>query len=268
MPYPRAWIWVSVLFVLTLPAFWRGYFGKLDAVEWQLHVHGITAVLWTLLVVFQGFTIHHGHRGLHRSAGLASLILAPLFLAGGMLVIATMALRPGPFMELFGARLAAVDLVSVVGFAAFMFLALKHRRNVGLHAGWMLATVFPLLAPTLAHLTPAFVPGLTIRSVEELPRFAGSIHLVQVLAICLSVWLFLRYRKHGTPMLVVTGMLVIQSVLFETVGRSEWWSEVHAQIGATSPFVLIALGTVTGAVVVAAGWKAGATGGSAARAAV
>ena len=257
MPYPRAWIWVSVLLVLTVPAFWQGYFGQLGSVEWQLHVHGITAALWILLVVFQSFTIHHGQRKLHRSAGLTSLILAPVFLAGGLLVIATMAVRPGPFTELFGARLAVVDLVSVIGFAAFMFLALRHRRDVGLHAGWMLATVFPLLNPTLARLTPAFVPGLTIRSVEELPRFAGSIHLVQVLAIALAMWLYLRNRKHGTPMLVVAGMLVIQSILFETVGRTEWWSELHAQIGATSPFVLITLGVLVGTVVVAAGWKAG-----------
>ena len=257
MPYPRAWIWVSVLLVLTVPAFWRGYLGQLGSVEWQLHVHGITAGLWVMLVVLQSYTIHHDKRSLHRTAGLASLILAPLFMAGGLLVVATMAVRPGPFAEMFGARLALLDVISVIGFAAFMFLALKHRRNVGLHAGWMLATVFPLINPTIARLLPAFVPGLTIRSIEELPRFATSVQLVQLLAIGISLFLYKRYRNHGAPMLAVAAMLVLQSVLFETVARSAWWAGVAAQIGATSPFVLMGLGITAGAVAVIAGWSAG-----------
>lgn len=259
MPYPRAWIWVTVLLVLTVPAFSRNYLGQLGAVEWQIHVHGITAGLWVLLVISQSWTIHHGHRSLHRTAGLTSLILAPLFLAGGILVLGTMALRPGPFTEMFGARLALFDVVSIFGFAGFVFMALKHRSNVGLHAGWMLATVIPLITPTISRIIPAFVPGLTIRSIEEFPRFAGSIHLGQAIAMGIALFLFLRNRQHGTPMLVVIGILALQSLLFETVAQSAWWSNAHAQIGATSPLVLAAVGVVMGAVAVLAGWKQGAS---------
>ena len=257
MPYPRAWLWVGLLLLLTVPAFWPNYIGKLGVVEWQLHVHGITAGLWGLLVVFQSYTIHRGKRDLHRTAGLSSMLLAPLFVAGGLLVVATMAARTSPFTELFGARLALLDLISVIGFAAFVFLALKHRRNVGLHAGWMLATVFPLINPTIARLTPLFVPGLTIRSLEELPRFAGSVQLAQTFAIGLALYLFMRNRKYGTPMLVVAGILVAQSILFETISRSAWWADVHHQIGATSTMVLMVLGVVIGAIAVASGWIAG-----------
>jgi hypothetical protein len=176
-----------------------------------------------------------------------------------------MALRSDPFTELFGARLALLDAVSIFGFAAFVFLALKHRRNVGLHASWMLATVIPLIIPTISRLFPAFVPGLTIRSMEELPRFAGSVHLAQVIAIGITVFLYLRYRRHGTPMLVVTGMLVLQTVLFETFARSAWWSDVHGQIGAISHVLLAALGVALGAVAVVAGWLSGSSTRSAAK---
>lgn len=265
MPYAHAWLWVTALLVLTVPAFWPTYLRQLGTVEWQIHVHGATAGLWVLLVILQSWSIHHDRRSLHRTAGLASLLFAPLFLAGGTLVIATMAIRPGPFTELFGARLALLDAVSVLGFAAFVFLALKHRGNVGFHASWMLATVIPLINPTIARLFPAFVPGLTIRSIEELPRFAGSLHLAQVIAIGISLFLYLRYRRHGTPMLVVTGMLVVQSVLFETVARSAWWSDVHAQIGATSPAILAAFGAGIGTIAVVAGWVAGSNARSTAR---
>ncbi len=257
MPYPRAWAWVALLLVLTIPAFWPNYLGQLNVVEWQIHVHGATAGLWVLLVILQSWTIHHGRRNLHRTLGLASLVLTPLFLAGGVLVVATMAVRPGPFTELFGARLGLLDVVSVFAFATFVFMALKQRRNVGLHAGWMLATIFLLINPTLARLTPGFVPGLTIRSLEELPRFAGSIHLVQILGICVAAFLYLRNRRHGTPMLAVLGVLVLQSILFETLALSAWWKGVDMQIGAMSPAVLASFGIALGAVAVIAGWTSG-----------
>lgn len=257
MPYPQAWLWVTALLLLTVPAFWPNYLGTLSTVEWQLHVHGTTAGLWVLLVIFQSWTIHHGRRSLHRAAGLSSLVLAPLFLAGGVLVIGTLAARPGPFAELFGARLALVDATSVIAIAVFLFLALKHRRNVGLHAGWMLATVFPLINPTVGRLLPAFAPGLTITSLEELPRFADSVRVAQALALGLALFLYLRNRRYGTPMLAVAALLAVQMVLFETVGRSEWWAGVTAQIGALSPVVLAAFGVAIGAVAVAAGWTSG-----------
>jgi len=264
MPYPRAWLWVTALLVLTVPAFWPNYLGQLGAAEWQIHVHGVTAGLWVLLVVLQSFTIHHSRRSLHRVAGLASLLLAPAFLAGGVLVIATMAVRPGPFTELFGARLGLLDVISVLGFAGFVFLALKHRRNVGLHASWMLATVFPLINPTIARVFPAFMPGLTIRSIEDLPRFSGSVHLAQAIAIGIALFLYLRYRRHGMPMLIVAGMLILQTVLYETLARSAWWSGMNSQIGAISPVILVAFGIALGAVAVVAGWKSGGSTGSAA----
>ena len=54
-------------------------------------------------------------------------------------------------------------------------------------------------------------------------------------------------------------MLVVQSVLFETLGRSVWWSNVHAEIGATSPTVLIVMGVIIGVVAISAGWVQGGT---------
>ncbi len=259
MPYPRAWLWVSLLLILTFPAFWPNYLSQLNAVEWQVHVHGVSAGLWVVLVIFQSWAIHAGHGAFHRTAGLATLILAPLFLAGGCLVVATMAVRPGPFTEMFGARLGLLDIVSVFAFAGFIYMALRHRRNVGLHSGWMVATIFLLINPTLARLFPAFIPGMTIRSVEELPRFAASVHLAQVIAIALAVFLYYSYRRHGRPMLVLVGVLFLQLVLFETLAESTWWKDVDLWIGATPPAILIAFGFGLGLVAVVAGWMSGSS---------
>ncbi len=259
MPYPRAWLWVGLLLILTVPAFWPAYLGKLGEVSWQLHVHGITAGLWVVLVMVQSWSIHHGHRALHRTAGMSSMILTPLFVAGACLVTATMAVKPGPFGELYGTRLGLLDVLTIFAFPAFVYMALRHRRSVGLHAGWMLATIFPLINPTIARLFPAFVPGLTIRSIEELPRFAGSVHLAQAIAVGIALFLYLRNRRHGTPMLAVLGFLALQWILFVTIAKSAWWNGINLQIGAMSPAVLMAFGISLGAVAVVAGWMSGGT---------
>lgn len=257
MPYRRAWLGVALLFILSIPAFSRNYLQFFSVAEWQIHFHAATAGLWVLLVVFQSRSIHRGHRGLHRAAGLTSLILAPLFIASAFLVIATMAVRPIPFYDLFAARLGLIDVVAAFAFAFFMFMALRDRRSVGLHGGWMLATVFLMITPTLARLFPAFVPGLTIRSAEEMVRFAGSVQLAQFVGICIAVFLLFRYRSHNAPMKILLGVLLLQSILFETLGKSAWWDGINSQIGAMPPGVLMAFGVALGAIAVAAGWTSG-----------
>jgi len=257
MPYSRSWIWLTLLLLLTIPAFWPNYLGVLGNAEWQLHVHGVTAGLWMALLVWQSWSIHHKRRAAHRAAGSFGLVLMPPFLAGGLLVIATMAGRNTPFATMFGAPLALTDSISVVSIAAFFYLALKHRRNVGLHGGWMLATVFPLVSPVVARLTPDFVPGLTISSLEELPRFSGSIHLATAIALAAALYAYFRYRRHGTPFLAVAVMLVAHTIAFQWLGRMPWWTDIHQAIGATSPSYLIAIGVIAGSVIVYLGWNAG-----------
>lgn len=69
MPYRHAWIFVLGLLLLTVPAFWRGYWGNLAEAPWAYHVHGISASLWLILLIAQLRTIHGGHRNLHRLLG-------------------------------------------------------------------------------------------------------------------------------------------------------------------------------------------------------
>jgi len=254
MPYPRAYIYVSCLLLLTLPAFWPGYFSTLTTAPWQYHVHGVTATLWMLLLIWQSWSIHHDRRHIHRVTGLASLALAPLFLAGSLLVIGVMSAGDGLFREMFGDRLAIVDLMAAAAFAGFVFGALRHRRNVGLHARYILATPFLLFAPVAARLMPAFVPGLTIRSVEELPRFGTAIHISQALAVAVALWLYTRNRRQGLPFLITAVVLVVQSLAFETVGRTAWWGELSDGFAKTPPLVLALVGFGVGVTVVYFGW--------------
>ena len=254
MPYPRAYVYLTVLLLLTVPAFWQGYFSEITTVAWQYHVHGITATLWVLLLIWQSWSIHHGQRRFHRTVGLASLVLTPLFVAGGLLVIAAMTTGPGPFREMFGYRLAIVDLLSAAAFAGFVYGALRNRKNVGLHARYMLATPFLLFSPIAARLLPAFVPGVTIRTLEDLPRFGTGFQLSQALAIAFSLWLYTRNRRQSLPYLIAAGVLIVQSVAFETAGRAGWWVELSNGLAEVPPLGLALAGIVVGAAAAYFGW--------------
>ena len=257
MPYRRAWIGILALLLLSVPAFWPAYWSSLATVPWQYHVHGISATLWLLLLIAQSWTIHHGRRAFHKRAGLASFALIPWFAAGGLLVVGTMANGESPFYAMYGDRLAALDLISVTMFLWFTHEALRNRRIVALHGGYMVSTVFFLVAPTLGRLMPAFVPGLTIRSWEEAHRFGYGLHVSHGIALLLLAWLYAAHPRARKPFVLTAAALVLQSIVFETAARTEAWDTAMRGYAAIPPVALLVVGVVAGALVAMAGWRAG-----------
>ncbi|MDQ3144264.1 MAG: hypothetical protein M3Q57_05220, partial [Pseudomonadota bacterium] len=158
MPFRHAHWFVLGLFPLAALAFWPQYLSVLPKSPASYHFHGITASMWLLLLAIQSWSIHSGHRAFHRSTGLVSLALFPLFLAGGAAIFIGMAERfvgaATPFYQLWPPRLAWLDFVAIGGMAYFYFQALKHRRKVGAHSAYLLATAIFLLPPILGRLAP------------------------------------------------------------------------------------------------------------------
>jgi hypothetical protein len=262
MPYRHAHWYLLLLFPLTGLAFWPGYFGKLASSPYAFHVHGVTASLWIVLLAFQSWSIHRRRNALHRSGGLASLALFPLFIAGGLLVIQTMAVKfaagNDPFYALFGARLGAVDAISSAAMPFLFYLALKERRKVHLHARYMLAPVLFLLPPILSRLMPA-LPPLAIAGPADFHRFGYGVHLADALAVGVAAVLYLRAPKWGRPFLIVGLLVVAQSLVFETLGRTGLWERLFAAIGTVPAAVVATLGLGMGAAAAWAGWAAGRT---------
>ncbi len=256
MPYPRAWLYLLLLLGLTGVAFWPSYFGKLDAVPWQFHVHGVTATLWMLLLVVQGLLIHGGRRAGHRLLGTSAVLLVPAFLAGGLLVMGTMAQGQGPFHAMYAHRLIAIDFLATLGFAGFVAAALARRRRVAEHAAWLMATPVLLLSPVLARLFTGFLPPFAMRGLEDLPRFAGSVHLAQLVALAMAIALALQARHHAKPYLWAAAVLVAQSLGFQFLGQVPAWTALCQAWGAMPPALQAAFGLVLGAAVVAWGWRA------------
>ncbi|MGZ8286178.1 MAG: hypothetical protein ACXW27_13545 [Allosphingosinicella sp.] len=260
MPYRHAHWYLLLLFPLTGLAFWPNYFSKFAASPYAFHVHGISAALWIALLAAQSWTIHHRRVALHRSAGLTSLALFPIFLVGGLLVLQTMAHKVGtreePFYNLFGARLGTMDAVSSIALPFLFYSAIRWRRKVHLHARYMLAPVLFLVGPIVSRLMPA-LPPLAITGPETFYRFGYGLHIANGIAVAVAAFLYLRAPRHGRPFLIVGGLIVLQSLLFETLGRFRDWQGLYGSLASVPTPLLVSLGLAAGVLAGAAGWIGG-----------
>ena len=262
MPYRFAHWLILMLIVLTVPAFWRSYLSDLSSSRIELHVHGVTASIWMALLAIQSWSIHNRHRRLHRTLGKASFVLFPFFLVGFGLVEVSWARNlidgTSEFHNEYGARFGAIDLVAFFGTAYFYYMALRTRRNVELHAGYMIVTVVFLIGPVVHRLLPLVLDMVTGNQVE----WSMSNHVrFGIVFTLLVLWAVGHWSAGNTrPLRDAALLTTVQLLLWETLGVWSWWASIYAEIGASNP---LAMGTVVflfGVAIILAGWREGPSG--------
>lgn len=257
MPYRHAHYYLLALAVLTGFTFWPTYFSVLPSASTALHIHGFTASLWIALLTFQSWSIHRRHNEWHHAVGLATLAIFPFFFAGSVLIVHTMAWNFATgdlFDSRFGARFAAFDLVVIPALAFLFWSGLRWRRKVHLHARYMLATVFFLLAPIFSRVLAQHVPGLQLTP-PDFARMPIDIELASLGALLLALALAWKQPKHGRPWLLTAGLLGLQMVLFSTLGEfGPWEALVRMFAGLPAPLLFVSAVAI-GALVSWLGWK-------------
>ena len=217
MPYPRAHYYVSALLLFVLLAFWPTFFSDLGAPPLAFHVHGITATLWVLLLIAQSWVIHNKRASLHRQMGKLALVLFPLFLMGLMMVTQTAsgaAMQPSPIERIIPS-FGVVSIISVVAVSYLFYQALANRRNIRLHAGYLLATPFLLIESVFTRIFNLYVPGLTLANPTDAAQFSLNFHLSELLAISVAFYLYARDRRYGQPFLVVGIAMILHSASYQ-----------------------------------------------------
>ena len=257
MPYRHARWYLLSLFPLAALAFWFNYLSQLRSVPVEFHAHGITATLWLILLVAQSWSVHSGRLQLHRSVGTFSLVLFPLFLMGGTGIFFGMAQRyveGVPFEAMYAPRLAWLDFVGVGGFAYCFYEALRLRRKVHLHSGYMLATVIFLLPPIFGRLTA--IP-LGVTGPQDFPKFAAGFQGANALIALIAFFVAWRRGKHGRPFAVAGVLILVSALLFQTIGNTAAWAAFYGGLASwpRAPFELAA--GIAGVMIGYTGWIAG-----------
>ncbi|HEU4958652.1 MAG TPA: hypothetical protein VFT40_13630 [Sphingomicrobium sp.] len=260
MPYRHAHWWILALFPFAAFAFWPGYLSILSSSPPSFHLHGITASLWLILLAIQSWSIHHGHRAFHKTNGLVSLALFPLFLAGGATIFVGMAERYvsgfSPFHEIWPPNLAWLDFVAVGGVAYFYFQALKYRRFVGKHSSYLLATAIFLLPPIFGRLAP--IPmGLDFSNPEAFAQMGPSFHLGNLVSVLIAFAIAASDRRNGKPWVIAGLLTIAASILFEVPGGTAAWKSIYVHAAGIQVLPMAITAALAGAAIGWAGWVAG-----------
>ena len=260
MPNRQAHWYILGLFPLAALAFWPSYVSQLTTASAQFHAHGVTATLWLTLLVAQSWTIHRSQRRTHRTLGLASLALFPLFLMGGVGIFFGMADRfvaGEPFQAMYAPRLAWLDFVGVGGFAYFYYEALRQRWKVHFHSRYMLATAIFLLPPIFGRLSG--IP-LGVTGPEDFARLSTGFQTANGVTAAIAFGLAFWSGKHGRPFWIAGVLTLVAAFLYQTVGGMPAWKVLYAHVAhlPDAPFMLAA--GLAGVGIGHAGWVAGRRG--------
>jgi hypothetical protein len=257
MPYRHAHWYILALLPLIGVAFWPSYWSTFSSASWAFHIHGTTALAWLLLLAWQSWSIHKGNRGAHRSSGRLSLILFPLFLAGGTALFFGMAqkmVQGSEFHILYGPQLAWFDFAGVGMMALFFHEALRHRRRVALHSGYMLATVIALLPPILGRLSG--IP-LGVRGPGTFELLYPGFVISGLLAAAIALVVARGRGTDGRPWLEAALISIASVVAFVTVGETQLWQDVFAWTASLPVAPFIVASAVAGALIAWSGWTQG-----------
>lgn len=148
--YSNAYLWMIAVFGITVIGFIPSYFSRLGENDISHHIHGISATLWLILVIVQPALYRFNNLKLHRRLGRFSVVLALGVVIGGFLMMKLMMQNKGRYgVDGIEYYVGIFDAAMLIPFILFFILGLTFRKNIQLHARYMVCTaIFPLVAPT------------------------------------------------------------------------------------------------------------------------
>ncbi len=221
--YQNSPFYFIVFFLFMLTGFWFTYFTKLlDQENYRMHMHGVTLILWCLMLISQAYLIRTKRYSLHKTIGKFSYVLVPF------LVFTTLDLLKYRLPE----KLGTMDFFSValvvnalIAFVIFYVLAIFYRKKSAIHARYMICTAFPMFTPITDRIQYIYFPS----TISYLPTIEGNpiapvvgFALADLLLLALSIWDWRSHKRLNVfPLALVVLLLYHFSVM--TFYKFEFW---------------------------------------------
>lgn len=261
MPYRHAHHYVLIVIAVIALGFWPSYFGVWGSVPWQFHAHGVAASIWVVMVAAQSWTAHHRQLPLHRAVGKSSLLLFPFLIAGLAAIIdftaKTMAAGADPVRTMFGGSFLIGMAIAIAAYVTVYYRALKYRRKVWAHSGYMLTTPLILFESPFGRILNGFMPGLAIRGPDDLHLIMPAILWSMAIELAVVALIWAKYRDKANPFLVAAGFILAQMLTMGLMAGSALLDPLLAAMGAVPSAAVVGAGFALGALTSWAGWKAG-----------
>ncbi|MBS3745293.1 MAG: hypothetical protein KGY48_13140 [Wenzhouxiangellaceae bacterium] len=258
MPYRFTHHAAAFVFVAILVAFWPSYFGQLGDAPLAFHSHAIIASGWVLLIVLQSWSIHNGRLGLHRTFGRASLVLFPLLIMTLVMIMDVSAATfagGDPYYAVVGPVFGAATLVAMLAYLVLITLALRYRRHVHLHSGFMVTSLFFLWEPAASRLLARYIEPFSIGGPADFHKVVDLIAIGTAMVVPVGVYLYATNRKRGTPFLIATGFLIAQIAAVCWIADTETFRRAFAAYAQWVPAYTASAGLALGALAAWIGWR-------------
>lgn len=222
-------IWLSVILVIVLAGFWPSYLAKPMQVPFRLHIHGITATLWFILLIIQPYLYSKKKVQLHRKLGMLSLILAGGVIASAILMIPHF--YNGPFAAEVVRKIILFDVTNTAGFAISVCMAIVNSKNVQVHARWMVTTAFWALPPALARLLNNVFEANGIDLYFNDPANV----IISLILLLLVIKDYVKEKKIYVSYVFVFITNILLLILNDYISNSFWWESLTDSIFNSAP---------------------------------
>jgi len=260
MPYRHAPYYILACIAVIVAGFWQSYFSVWGDVPWQFHAHGVAASIWVLMVLAQSWTVHKEQLPIHRAVGKSSLLLFP-FLIGGLAAIIDLTGKgfvTGDYIRTtFGGEFLIGLALAVAAYVVLFYRALKYRRKVWLHSGYMLATPLILFESPFSRVIGTWIPALQYRGPQDNTVFMDSILWAMAAELAVIAVLWWRFRDKASPFLVAAVFIVAQMLTMGLMSDNAVLERMLVIIGHTPSAVVVMTGFAVGAATSWLGWQAG-----------
>lgn len=263
MPYPRAHYYVLACMAVIVAGFWPSYFAQWTAVPWQFHAHGVAASIWVMMVFAQSWSAHHRRFPLHRAIGKSSLLLFP-FLIGGLMAIIDLTAKGfvagnDPFRVALGGEFLIGLTLAITAYVTVYYRALKFRRKVWTHSGYMLTTPLILFESPFSRVMGMMLPAFAIRGPQDIDKLIPSILTAMAISLVIIAVIWFNYRGKANPFLVAAAFIVAQMLTMGLMSRNPVLESLLSIIGGMPSGTVVLIGITIGAATSWAGWRAGKT---------
>ncbi len=231
--FKNAHKWLIIPLVISLIGFARGYFFRLDEASWHQHMHGLSAILWYIMLIIQPYLITRGKVRQHKFYGTISLFLAGGVTFSALTIIpqnlkAIPSFEPNPIVNAdFFYGVSFADIFTIIGFAASVLIAITKVKNLEDHAMWMLSTVFWAFMPALGRFV--MIPNMILFGATAPYDFIDVLFFSTLFCI-LPIFMICWRLKRWHPALLIVAAANLLFLFIRPIGRSELWRSIADEL--------------------------------------
>lgn len=203
------------------PTYFLRALSDLPPLSLRAHIHGAVFTAWMLLFVAQAALVRADRRDLHRHLGVVGAVLAAFMVWVGAWAALGVAVR----FEATGFRphgltpvaFLAIELGTVLQFAALICLAIALRRRADVHKRLMLLATISILPPAVAR--------LHLESYGLGGAYTNTLIAYLLVVVAASFDFAHRRRVHAV---YLWGGLAMLAWMFAraAIGRTELWQPI------------------------------------------